>query len=110
VGAQGSANDTSVYCASSFANAIENPANPLAIPPARFIPGTLSETPMLFVADDAHPLKPFPMKPFSDRGLSAAECIYNYRLSRARRVVENAFGAHWFEHKVETGSCVLFYR
>jgi len=91
VGAQGSANDASVYSASSFANALENPAHPLAIPPARFIPGTLVETPMLFVVDDAYPLKPFLMKPFSDRGLTASERIYNYRLSRARRVVENAF-------------------
>jgi hypothetical protein len=44
------------------------------------------------VGDDAFPLKPFLLKPHSHRSLSYAEKVFNYRLSRARGIVENAFG------------------
>ena len=40
-------------------------------------------------ADDAFPLKPYIQKPYSQIGLTAERCIFNYRLSRARR---NGFG------------------
>ena len=44
------------------------------------------------VGDDAFPLGTNLLKPFSKRKLSLEEKVFNYRLSRARRVVENAFG------------------
>ena len=92
VGAQGSANDAFVFNASSFGRSLDNINNPLSIPPSRKLPGTECEIPMICVADDAYPLKQYLMKPFNCRGMSPSERIYNYRLSRARRVVENAFG------------------
>nr|CAI5824170.1 unnamed protein product [Callosobruchus analis] len=51
------------------------------------------DAPYIFIADDAFPLTKHIMKPYSGvhpRG--SIERIFNYRLSRARRVVENVFG------------------
>ena len=44
------------------------------------------------VGDDAFALKPWMMKPIPQRYMAREKRIFNYRLSRARRVVENVFG------------------
>ncbi|XP_050298758.1 putative nuclease HARBI1 [Anthonomus grandis grandis] len=46
----------------------------------------------VFVGDDAFPLGKHLMKPFPQKGLTREQTIFNYRLSRARRIVENVFG------------------
>ena len=48
--------------------------------------------PYYVVGDDAFSLRSTMMKPYSQRCLQNEERIFNYRLSRARRVSENAFG------------------
>ena len=51
------------------------------------------KVPSVLLGDAAYPLLPRLMKPFPDYGnLTPSKLHYNYRLSRARMVVENAFG------------------
>ncbi|GFX31662.1 DDE Tnp4 domain-containing protein [Trichonephila clavipes] len=79
VGGNGRANDSAVFRNSSLNIAMENKA--IGLPEDHVI-----------IGDDAFPLRPDLMKPFSKHGLSDEEKIFNYRTSRARRVSENAFG------------------
>ena len=62
--------------------------------PSRQLPSDTEETcvPYVLLGDEAFPLRCDLMRPFARSGLTNERCIFNYRLSRARRLVENAFG------------------
>ena len=90
VGANGSASDCSVFNASALKEACES--GDIGFPDAEPLPNDDKDMPYFIIGDDAFPLRTWLMKPFSRRNLDDPERIFNYRLSRARRIVENAFG------------------
>lgn len=90
VGAQGRISDAGVFSECRLSRALAS--QQLNLPEPTQLPGSTTIAPYMFLADEAFPLKLNLIKPFSRRGLVLSERIFNYRLSRARRVVENAFG------------------
>lgn len=91
VGCQGRISDGGVFKNTSFYKKLDN--NEIEIPNEESLPGRASKIPYVFVADDAFPLKNNIMKPFPGiQKKGSKERIFNYRLSRARRIIENIFG------------------
>lgn len=78
VGADGRANDSTIFRNSDLNRAMINGS-------LRFPEGSI------IIGDDAFPLRTNLLKPYTG-SLTIKQRIFNYRLSRARRVVENAFG------------------
>ncbi|XP_040193133.1 protein ALP1-like [Rana temporaria] len=91
VGAYGSQGDARIFRESTFGRRIH--AGQLNIPESRPLPCTEEPSlPLVMVADEAFGLAENLMRPYSGYGLNRQQKVYNYRLSRARRVVECAFG------------------
>lgn len=64
----------------------------IVLPDPEPLPDDDRDVPYFIIGGDAFPSKAWLMKPFSGRNLTEEERIFNYRLTRARRIVENAFG------------------
>lgn len=91
IGCQGRISDGGVFKNTEFSKRLENDS--LNLPSDEPLPGRTKPIPYVLVADDAFPLTNNIMKPFTvDLKKGSPRRVYNYRLSRARRLVENAFG------------------
>ena len=90
VGANGSASDCAVFNQCVLKKSIEN--RKIGFPDPESLPHDDKNMPYFLVGDDAFPLKAWMMKPFAHRNQTHEEAVFNYRLSRARRIVENCFG------------------
>ena len=106
IGSYGSNNDSSILANSTIGRAAESGS--LDFPPNEPLDGfTTASVPYAFVGDEAFGLKPWIQRPYPGRNLPEDKKIYNYRLSRARRTVENSFGiltARWriFHRPIQT--------
>lgn len=103
VGAAGSQSDSGVFENSRFGSAFLN--DRVKLPLDRPLPGSDEPNiPMGFLGDPAFPLRHNLWRPYPGKHLPTAHLIFNYRQSRGRRVIENAFGilvARWRIYKRE---------
>lgn len=91
VGARGRESDGGIFDRSDFGRMLFD--NELNLPPDAFNEDIQCLLPYTFVGDAAFPLDKHLMTPFDgSHGFNVEEAVFNYRLSRARRVVENSFG------------------
>ena len=91
IGDSGRQSDGSVYNNSHLGYAIEQ--NTINLPQAEKVgQDPANVLPYVFVADDAFGLKKHMMKPYPNQNLPLDQRVFNYRLSRARRIIENTFG------------------
>jgi len=92
VGAYGSQSDGGIFAKTELGRALD--CNELQLPADKPLPAAaeLGCLPHVIVGDEAFPMKRNLMRPYPGRDLDDEKRIFNYRLSRARRIVENAFG------------------
>ncbi|XP_049769174.1 uncharacterized protein LOC126106822 [Schistocerca cancellata] len=90
VGCNGRVSDGGVFSTCFLSSALEQ--GHLDIPLPKPLPGREKDTPFVIIADDAFPMRSYLMKPYPFHNQPGPNRVFNYRLSRARRVVENFFG------------------
>ena len=90
IGKSGSNNDAGIFMRSELRECLRE--GTLNLPDPEPLSGDTEPMPYYIIGDDAFPLRTWCMKPYSRLDLDIQHRVFNYRLSRTRRVVENAFG------------------
>lgn len=97
IGAEGRRSDGGIFMESEIGRHLIN--NTFNLPPPRSIVENGPQLPFVLVGDEAFALTSFMMRPYPRANdLNLQQKVFNYRLSRARRIVECAFGiftARW---------------
>lgn len=96
VGGRGRRSDGGLWEVCSMLRAMET--GRVTFPPPKCLPGGWVRTPHTLVGDAAFPGTPSMLRPYPGEFLEDPKRIFNYRHSRARRVIENTFGifsARW---------------
>ena len=95
-GSYGKNSDGSIFSNSVMGKRLMN--NSLGVPADKSLINTT--LPHVIVADEAFPLKRNLLRSFPRENLNLSKKIFNYRLSRCRRVAENAFGIYVTQWRV----------
>lgn len=92
IGSYGSNSDGGIFANSLLGQGLAT--NQLNLRPPVCLPGgsLLGPMPSVVVGDEAFPLKTYLLRPYPGKALPIDKRVFNYRLSRARRISENAFG------------------
>lgn len=90
IGSYGSNSDSGVFKNTALCRKMQNKT--LGIPDDKPLTVDDQPCPHVIVGDEGFPLMINLMRPYPGKNLNDAQRIYNYRLSRARRISENAFG------------------
>ena len=96
VGQYGKSNDSGAFANSKISKTFET--NSFNVPPSEQLEGIEGNVPYVTVVDEGLPMRSYQIRPYPGKNITEDRAIYNYRLSRARRVIENISGilaARW---------------
>lgn len=89
VGSYGRSSDGGIFAKSQLGKGLDR--DQMAVPDDAPLPGTNQCAPFVIVGDEAFPLKTYLMRPYPGLHLDQKKRVFNYQLSLARRISENAF-------------------